>query len=102
MSSLYIGNISENVYDSELFGFFERAGFRPHKAKVVIDTSGHVKLVDFGLARKIETSKATTVCGTPEYIAPEILLKSSKGYSISADYWSLGILAFELFSGFNN
>lgn len=69
---------------------------------VLIDTSGHVKLVDFGLARKIETSKATTVCGTPEYIAPEILLKSSKGYSISADYWSLGILAFELFSGFNN
>ena len=37
MPSLYIGNISENVYDSELFGFFERAGFRPHKAKVVID-----------------------------------------------------------------
>jgi len=38
LPSLHVGNISDKIYDSELFGFFERAGFKPHKAKVAIDT----------------------------------------------------------------
>lgn len=65
---------------------------------LLLDPNGYVKLVDFGFAKKLQAGRKTwTFCGTPEYIAPEVIL--NKGHDISADYWSLGVLMFELLTG---
>ena len=69
---------------------------------VVIDKDGHIKLIDFGFAKRLSSSnkmRTFTNCGTVGYTAPEILLNVSQGYSIEADIWSYGILLCELISG---
>lgn len=65
---------------------------------VLFDSKGYCKLTDFGLAKlcTIEES-ALTFCGTPEYMAPEVIL--NKGCNRPADWWSLGILVYELIFG---
>ncbi|XP_006825885.1 cAMP-dependent protein kinase catalytic subunit PRKX-like [Saccoglossus kowalevskii] len=64
---------------------------------VLLDRDGHVKITDFGFAKKLE-DKTWTLCGTPEYLAPEII--QSKGHGMSVDWWALGILIFEMLVGY--
>ena len=64
---------------------------------VLLDLEGHVKLTDFGLSKVLGRKQAFSFCGTPEYIAPEILL--GKGYDYSVDFWSFGCLVYEMLSG---
>uniref|UniRef100_A0A7S3NYM0 Uncharacterized protein n=1 Tax=Euplotes crassus TaxID=5936 RepID=A0A7S3NYM0_EUPCR len=66
---------------------------------VLINTDGYIKLTDFGLAKEnIVTDKdAQSFCGTPEYLAPEILLR--KGHGKPVDWWSLGSIIYEMIVG---
>uniref|UniRef100_A0A7N0RAC1 non-specific serine/threonine protein kinase n=1 Tax=Kalanchoe fedtschenkoi TaxID=63787 RepID=A0A7N0RAC1_KALFE len=65
---------------------------------ILMTPDGHVILTDFGLAKEIdESSRSNSLCGTTEYMAPEILL--SKGHNKNADWWSVGILLFEMLTG---
>jgi protein kinase A len=63
---------------------------------ILVDDRGHVKLTDFGFAKRIEDT-TWTVCGTPDYLAPEIII--SKGYTKAVDWWGLGVLIFEMVTG---
>lgn len=59
---------------------------------------GYLKLADFGFTRKLLISdRAYTLCGTPEYLAPEIIL--GKGYNRGVDFWALGVMLYELIAG---
>lgn len=67
---------------------------------VLLDADGHVKLGDFGLAKagiKDSCEGATSMCGTPEYMAPEVLAQQGHGFCV--DYWGLGMLVYEMMTG---
>jgi serine/threonine protein kinase len=68
---------------------------------VLLDEEGHIMITDFGLSRTglqgNSGEKAFTFCGTPEYLAPEII--KGTGHDKSVDYWSLGALLYEMLSG---
>ena len=71
---------------------------------MLLDTDGYLKVVDFGFAKKIPyykegvlKNRSYTLCGTPEYLSPELVL--NQGHTQAVDYWALGILIFELLTG---
>lgn len=63
---------------------------------LLIAEDGYLKLTDFSFAKVIET-RTYTLCGTPEYLAPEILL--NQGHGKGVDWWTLGILIYEMNAG---
>lgn len=67
---------------------------------ILLDKDGHIRITDFGLSKNgidANNPKAYTFCGTPEYLAPEIL--KNQGHSIAVDYWSLGAVMYYMVSG---
>lgn len=63
---------------------------------ILIDQNGHVKLADLGYAKKLVDSLTSTFCGTPSYMAPEIL--KQRPYNKGVDWWSFGVILFQLCS----
>lgn len=63
---------------------------------LLIDPQGYIKVVDFGFAKVVE-DRTYTLCGTPEYLAPELVL--GKGHNKGVDYWALGVLIYEMVVG---
>jgi len=65
---------------------------------ILLDSDGYPKLIDFGFAKQLKTSPRTwTLCGTPHYLAPEII--TSQGHGIPVDWWSFGVLVYEMMTG---
>lgn len=108
---LYATYNKKNLWGSEKCARFYVAGtifafehlhskkiiFRDLKPEnLLLNDKGHVKLTDMGLA-KVVVGKTFTTCGTPDYFAPELI--ASKGHNMAVDWWTLGILTFELMTG---
>ena len=65
---------------------------------ILIDEKGYLRLTDFGLAKKLKDGEKTnSFCGTPEYLAPEII--NGQGYDKNIDWWAFGILIYEMICG---
>jgi len=64
---------------------------------LLLDRDGHLKITDFGFSKKLN-DRTWTLCGTPEYLAPEII--QSKGHNKAVDWWALGILVYEMLAGY--
>merc|ERR1719447_694209 len=85
----------------EAFGYMHSLNviYRDLKPEnLVLDSKGYLKVTDFGFAKQIE-DQTYTLCGTPEYFAPEIV--TGQGHSKGVDWWTLGILIYEMLASFS-
>ncbi|CAH3184163.1 unnamed protein product, partial [Porites lobata] len=64
---------------------------------LLLEEDGHLKIGDFGLAKAVKEQTTTGICGTPRYMAPEML--DSKPYDTSVDWWSMGVILYRLLVG---
>ncbi|NWY89563.1 AKT2 kinase, partial [Loxia curvirostra] len=82
-------------FSEEIVKFY--AALKPEN--ILLDEQGHIRLTDFGLSKDgiKDNFSATSLCGTPEYLAPEII--SQTGHGKAVDWWSLGIMIFEMLTG---
>ena len=64
---------------------------------ILLDSDGHIAVTDFGLCKEGFDEKAFSFCGTVEYMAPEVV--NRKGHDFSADWWSFGVLMYEMLTG---
>jgi protein kinase A len=92
-AKFYCSGIAEGLAYIHRRGFVYR-DLKPEN--VLLDDKGYPVIVDFGFA-KLVTDKTYTLCGTPLYLAPEVIL--NRGHNGSADNWSLGVLIYEMITG---
>ncbi len=64
---------------------------------ILLNRAGHIRLCDFGFS-KIVDDRTFTLCGTPEYLAPEVI--NGDGHGLAVDWWALGVLIFEMSNGY--
>ena len=107
----YLSNrdYKQNIYETQFYigsillmleylqkKFIAHRDIKP--SNIMIDSNGYLKMIDFGTSKILTVADYTsTIIGTPHYIAPEIL--QGRGYSLSCDFWSVGICMYEIFYG---
>jgi len=95
-SRFYAAEICLGIEHLHLMGIIYR-DIKPEN--ILLDLEGHIRLTDFGLSKEglMGKDKTKTFCGTPEYLAPEVL--AGGGYTIAVDWWGFGALIYEMLTG---